>query len=112
MKPTVRYCPAIHPGHLRLEHPPEHAHPDVRFADVLGGAVGYPALADPGHDVLALDVIDDVVPLVVQPLVLVVDRIDPLGIVARTFRMKPSPSSRTLRIGHSSSSRTKATGYQ
>src|SRR5690606_14088326 len=51
------------------EHPPQGDDADVALGDVLAGAVGDRALGDPRHDVLALDVVDDVVAVGVAPLV-------------------------------------------
>ena len=66
-------APRLHRLDRLAEHAAAGQHPDVAAGDVLGGAVGDAALGHPGHDVLTLDVIDDVVAVVVEPPVLVVD---------------------------------------
>src|SRR5215208_4196837 len=61
-----------HRGQLLLELLAEHGDAEVGLAQVLDRPVGDRALGDPGHDVLALDVVDDVVALLVAPGQLVV----------------------------------------
>ncbi len=69
------------------EHTPAHDDPDVGLADVLGGPIGDPALAHASLHVLTFDVVDDVAALIVEPLVLVVNRIDLFGVGVETLRV-------------------------
>ncbi len=57
--------------HVLLEHLAQHGDTRVGATEVLLSPVGHRALADPGHDVLALDVVGDEAALIVAPEVFV-----------------------------------------
>jgi len=58
--------------HLGLEHPAQHRDAYVGATEVFDGAIGDRTLGDPGHDVLALDVIGAVPPVLGEDRDLVV----------------------------------------